>query len=190
MDHSTYTTPLARRLPATALSIALLTLVALTGCDSGTQEPDAPESAATEFGAVPEAPAGASEPRERPGDGSIAANRFPAEIPEGFEAAIPSNFPRSLPIYPGAAPAIGSGGEVGSSSRAGVQLLSNDAPNDVFAFYEKELGMNGWEINNATNGGGIASITASNGESLMSLFITPSADGGSDVFVVAEEPTN
>jgi hypothetical protein len=190
MDHSTYTNPLARRLPATALSIALLTLVALTGCDSGTQEPDAPESAATEFGAVPEAPAGASEPREQPGDGSIAANRFLAEMPEGFEAAIPSNFPRSLPIYPGAAPAIGSGGNVGDSSRAGVQLLSNDAPNDVFNFYEKELGLNGWKIDNASSEGGFRSITASNGESLMTLFITPSADGGSDVFVVAEEPSS
>jgi hypothetical protein len=191
MDRST-SMSFARRLPAAALSLGLLTVVALTGCDSGTQEPDAPAATATEFGAapVPEAPAPVAVPTEQPADGSIAAERFPTEMPDGFEAAIPATFPRSIPIYPGATPALGSGATKGDSARAGVQLLSNDSASDVYSFYEKELSSNGWEVSDAQNVGGMASISASNGSAQVSLFIQPSADGGSDLFVVAQEPAS
>ena len=191
MDGSTFMS-FAHRLPAAALSLGLLALVALTGCDSGTQEPDAPAAGATEFGAepVPEAAVPISMPTEQPADGSIARERFPTEMPEGYAAAIPANFPSSVPIYPGATPALGLGGMIGDSARGGVQLLSNDSATDVYAFYEKELSSNGWEISEAKNEGGASSISASKGGTQVSLFVMPSADGGSDVFVVAQEPTS
>ena len=168
--------------------IALLSIVGLTGCDSGTQEPDAPAAEATEFGAapVPEQAEDTSATRAQPGDGSIAADRFPSEMPAGFKAEIPATLPSNVPIYPGATPALGSGGNVGNSARAGVQLLSNDPPSKVFDHYKAELEAGGWEIGEAQNAAGMTTISASNGGSNMVLFVQPSADGGSDIFVVTE----
>jgi len=173
-------------LAANICMLALFSIVALTGCDSGTQEPDAPAAEATEFGAapVPEAAEAASAARPQPGDGSIASDRFPTELPPGFKAEIPATLPSNVPIYPGATPALGSGGNVGSSARAGVQLLSNDSPSQVFDYYKTELEAGGWEIGEAQNSAGMTTISASNGGSDVVIFVQSSADGGSDVFVV------
>ena len=170
--------------------VATSLILALTGCDSGTQEPNAPAPEATEYGA-PAAPvpaAGeAAMPAEKHGDGTIASDRFLRDLPTGASASIPANFPTNVPVYPGAQPAIGMGSEVGELQRAGVQLLSNDATADVFGYYESELSANGWEITNSRNEGGLASLNASNGSVKMALIISTSADGGSDIFVISEE---
>lgn len=162
---------------AATLSLTFLA-VALTGCDSGTQEPDAPAAEATEYNALP-ADDGA-EPR------AAAASDNPAALPEGFEAAMPSNFPSSIPVFPGATPTLGRGGNIDGSERAGVQLQAAASPPEVLSYYESELTSNGWTIDES-NG---MSITASNGDSAMMLFVSPSATGGSEVYMITEQNEN
>jgi hypothetical protein len=167
-----------------------IALFAVTGCDSGTQEPDAPAAQTSEYGAAPAPDPSAGEaaaPAKNLGDGTIASERFPREMPTGASASIPTNFPTNVPVYPGSQPGMGMGSEVGESQRAGVQLLSNDTPADVFGFYESELVASGWEITDSRNEGGLASLNASNGDVKMALIIAPSADGGSDIFVISED---
>ena len=165
------------RLFATTLSLTFLA-VALTGCDSGTQEPEAPAAEATEYSA----PA-ADDSVELPA--AAASDDMPA-LPKGFEAAIPSNFPSNIPVFPGAAPTLGRGGNVDGSERSGVQLKADASPTEVLSYYESELVSNGWTVDES-NG---MSITASNGDSEMMLFVSPSATGGSEVYVITEQKTN
>lgn len=169
---------------------ALIALLALAGCESGNQEPDAPTAEPAEFGAadMPEADPSAAAPSTpgATGPGGIAADRFPAELPESAEAAIPSNFPSSLPVYPNAAPALGMSGNVEGSDRSAVQLLSNDPPEQVARFYSDELEANGWEITASESMPGGESITATNGSTTTVLFFRPSADGGTDIYQLNE----
>ena len=165
------------RLFATTLSLTFLA-VALTGCDSGTQAPQAPAAEATEYSA----PA-ADDSVELPA--AAASDDMPA-LPEGFEAAIPSNFPSNIPVFPGAAPTLGRGGNVDGSERSGVQLKADASPTEVLSYYESELASSGWTIDES-NG---MSITASNGDSQMMLFVSPSAAGGSEVYVITEQNEN
>ena len=178
------------RRPVAAIAAALIALLALAGCESGTQEPEAPTAEPVEFGAepTPEAP----EPSATPsgsgatGAGGIAAERFPEALPETAEAAIPSNFPSSLPVYPNSVPALGMSGNVEGSERSAVQLLSNDPPATVARFYSDELEANGWEITASESGASGESITATNGSTTTVLFFRASADGGTDIFQLNE----
>jgi len=174
---------------AMAFAIALVGLTA--ACDSGTQEPDAPdapEAAVPEYGA-PEAapePEVAEMARETPTDGSIAADRFPMELLDGITAAVPDNFPGDIPIYPGAEPAQGKGAEVEGSQNAGVQLLSNDSPALIFGFYEDRLKANGWQIDESRNDPMTGMINASKDSCKASMFFTASPKGGTDIFIVTQ----
>ena len=125
-------------------------------------------------------------PVETPTDGSIAAERFPAELPEGITAEIPYNFPANVPIYPGAQPAQGRGAELDGAPVSGVQLLSNDSPAQIFGFYQDELTKNGWEVTESKNDPMASSITATNGDCTTAVFITVSPQGGSDIFLINE----
>ena len=115
MSHSgTVLSSLDRPMKA-IVTAALIALLALAGCESGTQEPEAPTAEPVELGAAPtaggEVEDSAAAPAPR-GDGSIAPERFPAELPDRAEAAIPGNFPSSLPVYPNSTPALGMSGDV------------------------------------------------------------------------------
>ncbi|MBJ18374.1 MAG: hypothetical protein GY910_17080 [bacterium] len=183
MDHSR---PLADRFLVTALAFALITLA--TACDSGTQEPDAP-AVPVEFGAAGTAtePSGDSTGvPTQPRDESIAADRFPRTLPEGLKAEVPESFPSNIPIYPGAQAAQGASGEVKGIPRAGVQLLSNDAPTDIFGFYEDALKGNGWDITDAKNDLQSGTISATNDGCSTIVFVQASPKGGSDIFVLNE----
>jgi len=177
--------PITHRFFALAFALACVGLAA--ACDSGTQEPDAP-AAPNELGAAPAAPSPMPEAPapQAPRDGSIASERFPTDLPEGITAEIPYNFPSNIPIYPGAQAAQGGGAELEGSPVSGVQLLSNDSPSDIFAFYEDELRRNGWEITDSKNEPMASSITATNGNSKAALFIQTSPTGGSDIFIINE----
>ncbi len=178
----------ARRSSA-AVGAALIVVLALAGCESGNQEPDAPAGEPAELGAIemPAAePSGAAASAGATGPGGIAADRFPPELPENAEAAIPSNFPSSLPVYPNATPALGMSGNVEGSERSAVQLLSNDPPEQVARFYADELEANGWEIQASESGERGDSITATNGSTTTVIFFSPSADGGTDIYQLNE----
>ena len=167
---------------ATTLSLTFLA-VALTGCDSGTQEPDAPAAEATEYSAPAAAAAADSAASDR---SATPDDSDPRELPEGFEAALPSNFPGNIPVFPGATATLGRGGNVDGSERSGVQLSADASPTEVLSYYESELASNGWTVGES-NG---MSITASNGSSEMMLFVSPSATGGSEVYVISEQNEN
>ena len=179
------------RRASAAIAAALIALLALVGCESGTQEPDAPAAEPVEFGATPtpdadpEPSAAAPRPTGSSG-GSIAPDRFPEELPESAEAAIPADFPSDLPIYPDAVPALGMSAQVDGSDRAAVQLLTNDPPSTVAAFYNENLVSNGWEITANESHAGGDSITATNGSIVTVLFFRPSDDGGTDIYQITE----
>ena len=166
------------RLFAATLSLTFLA-VALTGCDSGTQEPDAPAAETTEYSAP------AADDGDAPRAAAAAGNNM-AALPEGFEAEIPSNFPSTIPVFPGAMPTLGRGGNVDGSERSGVQLQADASPTEVLSYYESELASNGWTIDDS-NG---MSISASNGDSQMMLVVSPSATGGSEIYVITEQNEN
>ncbi len=150
--------------------------IALAGCDSGTQEPEAPAPEAVEYSAP--AAGNAAQPAADPAreEGSTA-------LPEGFEAAIPSNFPSNVPVLPDARPVLGRGGNVDGSERSGVQLSSDKSPEDVVAYYESELRAGGWEIGESPTN----AVTATNGASTVMLFATPDPAGGTTIYMITEE---
>jgi hypothetical protein len=177
--------PLAHRIFAMASAFAFVGFAA--ACDSGTQEPDAPAES-SEYGAAPPAdsPSAAATAPEIPRDGSIAAERFPEKLPDGITAEVPHNFPSSIPIYPGAQAAQGKGADDAGSALSGLQLLSNDPPTQIYAFYEDELKSKGWEITESSNDNLVSSITATNGSLKTAVFIQASPMGGSDIFIINE----
>ncbi|MBB85031.1 MAG: hypothetical protein CL931_14580 [Deltaproteobacteria bacterium] len=187
MSHSgTVLSSLDRPMKA-IVTAALIALLALAGCESGTQEPEAPTAEPVELGAAPTAGGEVEDSAAAPrGDGSIAPERFPAELPDRAEAAIPGNFPSSLPVYPNSTPALGMSGDVDGSDRSAVQLLSNDPPATVSAFYRAELEANGWEITESMSGAGGESITAINGPTKTVIFFRPAEDGGTDIYQLNE----
>jgi len=150
--------------------------IALAGCDSGTQEPEAPAPEAIEYSAPEAPPAARPEPAATQGEDST-------ELPEGFEAAIPRNFPSNVPVLPGATPVLGQGGNVDGMERSGVQLSSTKSPDEVVAFYEDELSAGGWEIGESPND---SSVVATNGDSTVMLLAVPDESGVTMIYMITE----
>ena len=168
-----------------AIAAAMVGLLALVGCESGTQEPDAPEAEAVEFGAAPMAAPEAAASRPA-GSGSIDPSRFPEELPEGAQAAIPENFPSTMPIYPNASPSMGMSGAVNDDERSGMALLSNDSLADVVAFYQSNLDAGGWQITDTKVMGPNTAITATSDCGTTVLMLRASEDGGTDIYQVTQ----
>lgn len=163
--------------PARAfLSLAVLAIVAV-GCDSGTEEPDAPTPEAVEY----TAPA----PAETPGstDGGDPTAATDALVAEGFKAEIPDNFPTNVPVPESARPLMGQGGEVDGAQRSGVQLAIDQSPSEVLSFYQDELTAGGWTLADAPDN----ALTATNGGDTVMLFVVPDPAGGSTVYMITEE---
>jgi hypothetical protein len=162
-------------------TLALISLVA-TGCDSGTQEPDAPaaEPMKIENSAAPSANADSTGSIEFP------ASRYPPDLPEGVIAAVPDNFPKEFPIYPGSAPAQGRGVEVEGVPMAALQLLTMDPPETVYDFYRERLKSAGWEIEEKEEFKGKHAISANKGKCTATMLVAPTDDGGSDIYLVSE----
>ncbi|MBY0396599.1 MAG: hypothetical protein K2X91_09055, partial [Thermoleophilia bacterium] len=109
----------------TGIAASAALVLAVAGCDSGTQEPAAPTPAAPEAApeAAPTDESAATPPAAAKREGDIDSSRFPTDLPEGITAAVPENFPSDVPIYPGAQPAQGKGIDIEGSPQAAVQLL-------------------------------------------------------------------
>jgi hypothetical protein len=174
---------------------ALLCALALTGflalgCDSGTQEPDAPEAKPAEYGAANTTSQTTPEESNRPSgearSGEVDSSRFPRDLPEGVSAAVPSNFPSDISIYPGSSAAQGRGVEVEGSPMSAVQLITNDAAADVYDFYVNDLRKQGWEVSDGQIFGNNSGIQATKGECSASIMISPAEGGGSDIYVITQ----
>jgi hypothetical protein len=164
---STHLRPGARLLGAGLSALVL----AVAGCDSGTQAPDAPAPEAVEYSA----PAAAAP--------KAASNQADQPPVQGFEAAIPSNFPSDVPVPPDARPVLGRGANIGGAERSGVQLLTDKSPQDVVAYYQNELSSGGWEIGESPSN----SISATRGSSTVMLFAVPDPSGGTSIYMITEE---
>ena len=150
-----------------ALIVAGLFVVA---CDSGTQEPAAPED--------PGSAAGIAKP--------IPDSRFPTDLPTGVTAAIPENFPDNVPIYPGSQPARGYAKQAEEMGMYALQLATMDSPSKVHEFYRTGLEASGWDLAPDRDHGEDSAIAATVGDCKILLMITPSDDGGSDIFMITE----
>lgn len=165
--------------------LALFTLA----CDSGTQEPAAPEP---EAAATPEAPAeettdsAAAPPAAAKREGEIDPSRFPTELAEGASATVPETFPSELPIYPGAQPAQGKGAEIEGSPQSLTHFLTNDAYPEVHRYYASELAAKGWTLDSDNENEAAATIEASKDKCKAQILITPVEGGGSDIFIATE----
>jgi len=150
-----------------ALAMACLFTAA---CDSGTQEPAAPDTAmpvTQQDGATPEP-------------------SVPTELAEGSTATIPEEFPNEIPIYPGAMAAQGKGVISEGVPMAAVQLQTSDSPEKVYEFYKDQLSRNGWTIQEREGLEGKNAISATNGKCTATIMAAPTDDGGSQVFLLSE----
>ncbi len=161
------------------VSLAMTGLLA-AACDSGTQEPDAPAAEPLNI-----EQSGAAENVDVSESG-FPESRYPENIPEGVRGTVPDNFPQELPLYPGSAPAQGRGVDVEGVPMAALQLLTMDPPETVYEFYRENLERDGWEIEDREDFRGKNAISASNGKCKASMLVTPTEDGGSDIFLITE----
>jgi hypothetical protein len=157
-----------RKFPSllTALAMACLFTAA---CDSGTQEPAAPDTAmpVTQDDASP-------------------APSVPRELAEGSTATIPDEFPNEIPIYPGAMASQGKGTISKGVPMAAVQLETSDSPEEVYEFYKDQLSRNGWTIQEREGLEGKNAVSATNGKCTTTVMATPADDGGTLVFLLSE----
>ena len=163
-----------------ALTLSLMGAIAM-GCNTGTEEPAAPQADSAEDAAAgddtggKEAGAMAADATDTPDD--IHPSRFP-ELPAGAEAIIPDNYPSDLPLYPGAVPAQGRGLTNENGDMAAVQLLTNDSPEEAIVYYAEELESKGW---NATTTGGTGgnntSMAAEKDDCKAIVMFVPSPNG-------------
>jgi hypothetical protein len=62
--------------------------------------------------------------------------------------------------------------------------VTGDAADAAYDFYSRQLESEGWTIDESKDLGRGATIQASKGDREVSILISPSADGGADIFVV------
>jgi hypothetical protein len=152
-----------------SLLIASLVMAGVftVACDSGTQEPEAPDT---------------STPLES-GEATT-----PAEKSEDAAASIPEEFPNEIPIYPGSVPAQGRGAVSDGVPMAAVQLQSSDTPEEVYDIYKEKLSRKGWTIEKRADHEGKNVVSATNGECTATVLAAPSEDedGSTSIFIFTE----
>lgn len=161
------------------LTLPLIGAIAL-GCNTGTEEPDAPETG-DRTGATD---GGSASPRpDTPAD-DIDTSRFD-EVPKGAAAAIPENYPADLPIYPGAVPSVGRGTSNDGTEVAGVKMLTNDPLDKTYDYYHDELESGGWTLGPAEDKNG-KSLSVTKGDcKAIFMFVPAESGGGTDIITVS-----
>lgn len=159
----------SRKLSLLIATVVLAGLFAVA-CDSGTQEPDAPDTAM---------------PLES-GDATDAQATPQMATPEGEAADIPEEFPNDLPMYPGAVAAQSKGAVADGVPMAAVQLQSDDSPKEVYDFYMEKFEREGWTIETREGFEGRNAVSATNGECSATMLAAPNEEGGTSIFVFTE----
>lgn len=163
------------------LVFAFVALVAV-GCNSGTEEPDAPKPAPIPSGP---APSGGSDSAAVKQD-EIDPSRLP-ELAEGVVAAVPENYPADLPVYPGAVAAQGKSVSQDGSDMSAVQFLSNDNAADAYDAYVRDLESKGWSRDPNSAPRDNTSIEVVKGDCKATVLFAPAEGGsGTDIFAVTE----
>lgn len=169
-----------------ALTLPLIGALA-AGCNTGTEEPDAPQTdqatqAATDATGESDEPATSSGSAEQD---TIDPSRFPT-LADGVEAAVPDNYPKDLPMYPGAVPAQGRGQTGDGGDIAGVQLLTNDSPDETYGYYQDQLESKGWSIERTDDSEAGKAISVTKDGCKAILMFAPSESGtGTDIFTIS-----
>lgn len=167
-----------------ALTLPLIGALAV-GCNTGTEEPAAPQTeAAANTADAAEAAAAAADvvPDE------IHPSRFP-ELEGDLEAAVPDTYGSDLPVYPGSVPAQGRGESSEDGDVAALQLLTNDPPEKAFGYYQDELESKGWNFETqeeATAEEERSSISVTkDGCKAIFMFVPSESGAGTDIFSIS-----
>jgi hypothetical protein len=91
--------------------------------------------------------------------------------------SLPADFPKDVPVYPGAT--IVSASNVGGTS--GAVLSTADEGDKVAAYYKDELAKQGWSSPQAMNAGGTNVVRATKEKRQVAVSITKGADGKTSV---------
>jgi hypothetical protein len=160
--------------------VSMVSALAMTGalavaCDSGTEEPAAPDQSPQTGAAGVQASV------------DIPESRFPTEMPDGAHRGMPESQPEGLPIYPGSVPAMGKDAMIENRPMSAVQLLSMDSTQDIYGFYADKFASDGWTLDDRPELAGKNALSASNGKCKASVLIVPVEEGeGSDIFLLTE----
>ena len=87
--------------------------------------------------------------------------------------ALPADFPKDIPLYPGATV----NGAASGTRGLGASFSTADAPDSVAEFYESELKEQGWVEVVKLTAGPATSISASKGNRVFAVGLTKGADG-------------
>jgi hypothetical protein len=152
--------------------IAALAMACLFGvaCDSGTQEPAAPDNA------MPIAP----------GDAQSDTTPAPTQLPEGSTVDLPEEFPSEVPIYPGSVTSQGRGAVSEGVPMAAVQLQTSDAPEKVYDFYLNKFSSDGWTIEDHEGFEGKNAVSATNGKCTATMMAVLNEEGSTNIIVMTE----
>jgi hypothetical protein len=165
----------ARKFVSMVSALAMTAALAMA-CDSGTQEPDAPDQ-----------PAQTGSADGVQATGEIPESRFPTELPDGAHRGMPESQPKDLPIYPGSVPAMGKDAMIENRPMTAVQLLTMDETPVVYNYYSDKFASDGWTLDERPELAGKNALSASNGKCKASVLIVPVEDGeGSDIFLLTE----
>jgi hypothetical protein len=102
----------------------------------------------------------------------------------GERVKLPANFPRDIPIYPGATP---QGAFARPEEGMVVNLRSQDSVDEAYEFYALELEAEDWEISSEMNLGGQRMLTAVKGERQAMITVTGDKEGTVVVIALTEE---
>ena len=166
--------------PLVTLLVIASIAIGAVGCNSGSEEPDAPKPDPIPSGP---APSGSNSAATKPDE--IDPSRFP-ELAEGMVAAVPDNFPTDLPVYPGAVAAQGKSASADGSEMAAVQFLSNDEPEAAYAAYVRDLESKGWKPDPNAAPRNNNSIEVMKGNCKATVLFAPGEKGGTDIFTISD----
>jgi hypothetical protein len=166
-----------------AFTLPLIGALAV-GCNTGTEEPDAPKTETAAEAAALNGNADTDTEATRPPD-EIDPSRF-AELPAGTAAAVPDNYLEDLPLYPGAVASLGRGDSSEAGETAGFQLLTNDSPDQAFGYYRDELESKGWDIRSADEESERMTIAVTKDNCKAIFMFVPSETGtGTDIVTIS-----
>ena len=145
------------------LGFAVLSSMLLVGCGGS---PAANSNAAATNSAAPKPAA--------PQTTTVSTPSGPATASTG---TLPADFPKGVPIYPGAT--IVSASNVGGNS--GAVLSTEDAGDKVAAYYKDELGKQGWSGIQPVSAGGTNMVRATKEKRQVAVSISKATDGKTSI---------